>query len=564
MALQVWLPLNGNLDNQGLMSITTTNNNGTVNTSGKIGSCYSFTNATNSNIKVDVDSTAFNSKSISIAFWFYPIAYGSNYASLIAMADGAAYNNVRFGITTNKANTSLTWCVSSGSSSTQLGINTSYVPINTWTHLAVTYNGTNMCWYINGELINTGTSTVSISYLSSFYISRWGSASVAGLSSRFNDVRIYDHALSPKEVKEISKGLVLHYKLDGNMGSNPNLLLKSNVYKSTTGYAIADYYFVTGNAPVSGEQYTVQLKGKLNPNKSYFGLYNSGGSVPCVTLYPENEKDGIYTKTFNWVTSSASNTFLRVYHMPSSVTGQASQIEWIKLEKGGVATPWCPNSTETGATDSIVFDYSGYKYNGSINGTLSFNSDSPRYILDTVFDGAESAVSNNSFSMANDKMSVSCWVYLSNIPSGHYAYLVSVSPGGGAAAVDQQIALVIYPNKLLYACGNGSETSTGYSFPLSTWVHIVETINGSTTKTYINGALYNTYTNANSPKVASKIAVGARADSPIVTSNFILNGKMSDVRIYASVLSDSDIKELYETGQSVDNKGNIYAYEFKE
>jgi len=31
------------------------------------------------------------------------------------------------------------------------------------------------------------------------------------LTGYLNDVRIYNHALSPKEVEEIAKGLVLHY-----------------------------------------------------------------------------------------------------------------------------------------------------------------------------------------------------------------------------------------------------------------------------------------------------------------------------------------------------------------
>ena len=42
MSLQVWLPLNGNLDNQGLSEVTVTNNGATVDSNGKIGSCYLF------------------------------------------------------------------------------------------------------------------------------------------------------------------------------------------------------------------------------------------------------------------------------------------------------------------------------------------------------------------------------------------------------------------------------------------------------------------------------------------------------------------------------------------
>jgi hypothetical protein len=47
------------------------------------------------------------------------------------------------------------------------------------------------------------------------------------------DFRLYDEALSLKQIKELSKGLVTHYKLDGPKG-NPNLLKSTNL--GTTGW----------------------------------------------------------------------------------------------------------------------------------------------------------------------------------------------------------------------------------------------------------------------------------------------------------------------------------------
>lgn len=44
MALRVWLPLDGNLNNYGISGATVTNNGATVDNSGKIGKCYSFNN----------------------------------------------------------------------------------------------------------------------------------------------------------------------------------------------------------------------------------------------------------------------------------------------------------------------------------------------------------------------------------------------------------------------------------------------------------------------------------------------------------------------------------------
>ena len=65
-----------------------------------------------------------------------------------------------------------------------------------------------------------------------------GTASGTYLNGFLNDVRIYDHCLSDKEVEEISKGLVLHYKLDDPYAESSTIItsiINDTAYNSSIG-----------------------------------------------------------------------------------------------------------------------------------------------------------------------------------------------------------------------------------------------------------------------------------------------------------------------------------------
>ena len=135
-----------------------------------------------------------------------------------------------------------------------------------------------------------------------------------------------------------------------------NLLLKSNVKYSNSNYGIASYLF--GNEKLSdGEEFTIQIKGKLNSGKTSFAIYNSGGIIQVLSLTESNNKNGIYTATGKWIitkgNATAKNTHIVVYATPFSTTA-VSSIEWVKLEKGNKATDWTPAPEDIDSQISVI------------------------------------------------------------------------------------------------------------------------------------------------------------------------------------------------------------------
>jgi hypothetical protein len=98
-----------------------------------------------------------------------------------------------------------------------------------------TYENGEMALYINGAPA-TGRATAKttvVPSLSSATILNIGGESTWTGESTICDVRVYNHALSLAEVKELAKALVCHYKLDAC--NNTNLLLNQG-WPSFDGY----------------------------------------------------------------------------------------------------------------------------------------------------------------------------------------------------------------------------------------------------------------------------------------------------------------------------------------
>ena len=81
-----------------------------------------------------------------------------------------------------------------------------------WYHMAFTTDGTTNKAYLNGVL--QATNTTGSSYLNQYLTGYVRVGETNNINAIMDDLRIYDECLSPKQIKELSKGLIAHYKLD--------------------------------------------------------------------------------------------------------------------------------------------------------------------------------------------------------------------------------------------------------------------------------------------------------------------------------------------------------------
>ena len=585
MSLQVWLPLNGNLNNQGLSEVTVTNNGATIDSNGKIGSCYSF----DTGKYLTVTKPASITKEISYSCWVNISSWNSTtYDCILSMATGTGWADSRATLCRNSGSTNLTWNIADGSSRSYVNSSTS-LSLNTWYHIACTYDGAKLRIYINGVEDNSASTSLTPNYSSAnLRIGSW-SGNNYNLKGFLNDVRVYNHCLSAKEVKEIGKGLVCHYKLDNNGFGGENLILESHRVTSGGGASgITSTYMEDGSLKIVstsgnsnyrscgfskdsnsnvgsklsvGDTYTISLDVKVEEGSSLPTLFINGGNG-YKALHPVNGKittnnwfRAYYTSTWSEPGTSYGNISL---HLGFSSAIGTFYFKNFKLEKGSKPTQWCPSPLDDntlGLDSTTESDCSGLSNNGTKIGGLtpSTSPSSIRYESCYNFDGNTGSIQipNLATLVPNGEFTMNCWIYHDNTWSSKTWETIFGGPSG--FELEAKNSSTNSPVLYAYSWGKGSAT-----YELNKWNMITMTRNASEAKFYINGELKITGSAGTIP--SGNYFIGAWNSS----SQQNYKGRISDFRLYSTVLSMEDIKMLYNTSASVDKNGNMYAYEFKE
>ena len=222
MSLQVWMPLINSVNNQGLGNIAIENNGAIINNQGKIGSCYQF-DGSDDYISLEGESLYSTIKGgthpFSVAFW----VYHNDDTRGIILGDYMLSGAINFNIELLANHTvRFYW----NASPNKIFANSS-VGLQTWAHIAIVYTGSEVDLYINGTLISdkyVGVLPERNKTSGCYYLGRDNRTGATVLNGCLNDFRIYDHALSAKEVHEIAKGLILHYPLNRGGFGNDNLI----------------------------------------------------------------------------------------------------------------------------------------------------------------------------------------------------------------------------------------------------------------------------------------------------------------------------------------------------
>lgn len=579
MSLQIWLPFTKDDSNYGILNMNPTSNTGKKVNSDH-GGGYEFNNAEKQCIHYEHNEEINNFKSFSISCWAK-----SNIAEMRPIL-GLTYDIIIY-------NTGFTALFENNSDSIyehEIATKDKF-----WHNYILTfnYNLKKFCYYIDGNIIKehlTNNKEYKILHNNGLYV---GYDPNDNLDKNFfngiiTDVRVYNHCLSPLEIKQLSVGLIGHYPLnDEYITSTKNLCEPTFSATSETTWGWCTYTseivdIIDSKVPSNkGNKIVATFNGSTEwGGWSVYSkeVYVSQGDTYIYSLYvkstiPINKidhnllyiyfcnqkseiiigrgyKDNIINCGNGWyrcwgkvvIPENCQFVTLRSYDYPSSgvVTYYLCAPQF---EKSSELTPYTPSVREG---SKYCYDISGLTNNIPLSEDINplFVSDTARYSGSYNFNEVGQTIGTREHIKPTKNVSISAWVKSSKIDT-------VTEPNVDVDGIN------IYVNNsgIIHLVGTFGDLNSGVSC-IDTWTHACGTYDGTTVKLYVNGVLKSSKSYSSDLKYVKGAAISSDSKSGITC-------KVSDFRIFSTALKDDYITDLYNMGAAV-SSGTLAAYELNE
>lgn len=609
MGLKVWLPLITDEHNQGASDAIPVQAGVTFTTAGKIGTCGYFSGTNTSYINTNY-STAVGTNDFSIALWLKLPAITSGSYFAICTSKTAAAASAGFGIYWNYSQKKFLWSTADGSAGTEIWMATAVDSIvyDKWIHLVMVRDNNDSkkgFFYINGTRYELASVPAirNITTDTKMHIGKCTNGSYP-TKMYINDFRIYNHALSAAEVKEISQGLVLHYKFDQTIGytdiaQNPTTYVVYNNYSGSGTTGTLTNLSETFNGSIVRREVMTPNDTSVNNFKSSLGSHgiygfrqtflantkyvfwiyyrpishldiraggtasNIGGwtEIPPVAVGNGWYRVGQYRN--GTVTTDKTDNIFTSFYTPTAASGVPITIDWASphLLQGTTEIP----SDDSFMGNNLIIDSSGYGYHGVANGSLISSLNTRRYSQSLYIPvGLTDYVqTQNKVGYFTNAITMSIWLKSSNTSPGS-SYHHCFNTATNWVYVEMAVHANGYLRCGLYINGTRYVANTSNTNLLDgNWHMLTMTYDGSQLKRYVDGVLRTEATQnaTGNLNTSSDYFVFGRGAS---TGYHCKEAYLSDARLYCTALSADAIRQLYEVGAKVDNKQSLHTFELVE
>jgi hypothetical protein len=438
--------------------------------------------------------------------------------------------------------------------------------VDEWYHVAFSCNdkgddSIRFETYLNGVLDSSYNQTGTV-------IATGDTISLLQQDCDIDDVRIYDHALSQKEVQELAKAKVLHYTFNDFQEPTENLVASASLgsyapYHNISGNAdVVSMTWATTNAYITiggfgtlqGKTLTVSGTMKKNgipylPSFGRVSTYQANNAI----IHVRNTNTGRFE-----ITQSYNSTSGWLFHTGFTANpGDVVTIEDFQVEEKDHATPFV-NGTRTG----VIQDSSGQGNDAALSlattpkwvddsklGTGAYDFEPAKYINTGL------PIRSYNCSSTDSKNTISCWVKLKANPSGDATLVGGAYYSGFALAVNTSGQIRGY-----YRNSTSSYNTSSYTLTKNVWFHVavVQDLSVNKLRLYVNGVktAETSVTNSNFGQETMFFQINRYQQTGGNTFG-TCNVDLDDVIWYASALTDDQVLELYQTRASLDDQGNL-------